>query len=113
MPGPIIKASQVSSEYGSGFASTKNGKVRLKNSDGKTVSVHGTTPVYHRGKKNFGVYSEKRDKKVRAKGSSGGDRVGSGNYRQTGDKRGKKVAAYKEAKSKRHAPRENHRKRRK
>lgn len=115
MPGPVIKAGQVASEYGSRYADRKNGKVVLKNSEGKKMEVSPKQDVYHRGKGKFAAYSTERDKKIKARTGKDPKKTGSGPYRHTGDKRkgenGTKKSEGKKASSeKRHAPRTVHRK---
>lgn len=89
MPGPIMTASQAKKTYKGMGIKSKGGKVQLKNSSGKTVNVQGNTKVYHRGNGKFGLYTETRDKKRRSAGYTTKNKVGSGRYRQTNDKRRK------------------------
>jgi hypothetical protein len=85
MPGPLIKASQVPSEYGSRVArKNKKGKIVLKNSEGRERAVSPGASVYHRGDGKFAEYDSARDRKIKAK------RKGTGAYKQTGDSTGSK-----------------------
>ena len=87
MPGPIRKAKTALNVYGDKYASMKKkgDKVELKNSSGKRVRVDEDDPVYHRGHGCFGLDSTDGDA---ARGSKRAkDRVGTGRYRQTDDKK--------------------------
>ncbi len=87
MPGPIITASDAKKAYKGKGVKSEGSKVSLKNSSGKRVNVAGNTKVYHRGNGNFGLYTETADKKRVSRGSTPKDRVGTGKYRQTSDRR--------------------------
>lgn len=87
MPGPIITASDAKKAYKNKGVKSEGSKVSLKNSSGKRVKVAGNAKVYHRGNGNFGLYTETADKKRMSSGSTSKDKVGSGRYRQTSDRR--------------------------
>lgn len=92
IPGPIMSAQKAAKEYG---LTRKGNKVIMKNSSGKTIMVDKNAKVYHRGNKNFAVYSNARDKKRQSKGvnqisaRSPSFKVGTGSYRHTNDGKGK------------------------
>lgn len=87
MPGAIMTANAAVNKYGSRFRGMRRvgGKVKLKNSSGKTVTVGKSTPVYHRGNGNFGIYSAAADRKRKGKCYTPKNRTGRGKYRQTDD----------------------------
>src|SRR6056297_559992 len=92
MPGRLMTAQQAKKEYGKKYKSikSKGNSVTLKNSEGKKTTVGKNAKVYHRGKGNFGVYSQAKDKKVSASGvnqrfGKGSYGVGTGSYRHTHD----------------------------
>ncbi|WP_321417215.1 hypothetical protein [uncultured Methanomethylovorans sp.] len=87
MPGPIITASNAKKAYKNKGVKPEGSNVSLKNSSGKRVKVAGNAKVYHRGKGNFGLYTETADKKRISSGSTPKDKVGSGRYRQANDRR--------------------------
>jgi hypothetical protein len=83
-----MSAQQAAKEYG---LTKKGNKVIMKNSCGTRIEVDKNAKVYHRGNKNFAVYSNARDKKRQAKGinqlspRSKSYKVGQGPYRHTKD----------------------------
>lgn len=83
-----MSAQQAAKEYG---LKKKGNKVMMKNSSGSSVEVDKNAKVYHRGNKNFAVYSNARDKQRQAKGinqlspKSKNYKVGEGGYRHTKD----------------------------
>ena len=89
MPGAIMSANEAVKEYGHRFRGMRRvgGKVKLKNSSGKTVTVPKSKPVYHRGRGKFGIYSPARDAKRKGKGYTPKNKTGRGKYRQTDDRR--------------------------
>jgi hypothetical protein len=89
MPGPIMTASDAKKTYKGKGIKSEGGKISIKNSSGNRVKVQGNTKVYHRGKGKFGLYTETRDKKRSSRGATSRDKVGSGRYRQTSDRRRK------------------------
>jgi len=89
MVGPLIKAGNISKKY-PGKAKRKNGRIVLKNSDGKFREVPASATVYHRGNGKFARYETERDRKIKAPvNHSDKKNVGSGNYRHAGD--GKRI----------------------
>ncbi len=87
MPGPIKKAKRAHAVYGDDFSSMelKGGKVKLKNSSGDLVWVDEDSPVYHRGRGNFGLYDPDRDAARHSKRAK--DPIGTGKYWHTDDKK--------------------------
>lgn len=87
MPGPIITASDAKQTYKHKGVKPEGTHVSLKNSSGRRVKVAGNTKVYHRGNGNFGLYTEPADRKRLSSGSTSNDKIGTGRYRQTNDRR--------------------------
>ena len=83
MPGKIMTAAKTKTEYGFKSIKRSGDQVKIRNSAGKTVTVGAGANVYHRGNGNFGIYSAARDQARHSKGSSRGNRVGTGANRQT------------------------------
>lgn len=90
MPGPRIKAGEITSEYGAKYAkSMGNGIIAIKNTSGKEIFVKSSQDVYHRGKGRFAPYSVAADAHRKSKGSTGKDTIGTGKYQHTNDRTGK------------------------
>lgn len=88
MPGPIMSAQQAAKVYG---LIKKGNKVIMKNSSGTRIEVDKNAKVYHRGNKNFAVYSSAGDRKRQSRGVNqlaarkSNYKVGEGSYRHTHD----------------------------
>lgn len=89
MVGKIMSAKKAKEHYGFDSMLQAGKDISLRNTSGKRVEVGANNPVYHRGNENFGIYSSIRDAH---RISSGRDpeHIGSGNYRQTNDRKKKR-----------------------
>lgn len=84
-----MTAGQAKKTYKGKAIKKAGSKISIKNSSGNRVKVASNTKVYHRGNGNFGLYTATADKKRSSSGSTKKEKVGSGRYRQTNDRRRK------------------------